>query len=316
MIYKASVLSLFQWTIDIDLQNDLRGQLYRRLGKAGYKDVDEEHAVLQFYKLLKRQIAPRPRRVLYSKEFTCPEKYEQALNEFEEKARRGDDIRPYMSSKLRFADYDDLLLNDWGIQHFHLTRWFNKDGSAKSSNYEIFAYVTDAALHMIQVYHHQAEDLYSKQEMVRIIRDNWPWLIEKFHIDGALELEEKFDDHAYGEIRKAHVGTFVELEEGEIYGMIGGGYASNGFSLEALRNADFWLNRLGTFQKVAVENAVWIGQTINRMVDSDKKYCDMKMKLLWVDNADKVTLCEENTGLILQIDTRKGQLRLCQWHEV
>lgn len=49
--------------------------------------------------------------------------------------------------------------------------------------------------------------------------------------------------------------TFLELEENEVYGMIVGGYTSNGFSTETLRNADFRMNTLGVFQLIVKDNA-------------------------------------------------------------
>lgn len=314
--YKSSVLAHFQWTLDISLQDDYRVKIFKYLRSCGYKDVNERDAVFQYFNLQKRQLEARPRRVLYSKEFICPDRYEQALKEFEEKCIEGKSLHPYMSSKLRFANYNDLLLNDWNIQHFHLTRRFNKDGSAKSSDYEIFAYVTDDAIYMIQVYNHQAEDLYSNQNMIRIIHDNWPKLIEKNHLKGVTGLEEKIDNHTYGLFRKGGVSTFVELGENEVYGLIGGGYASNGFSNEAVRNADFWLNRLRTFQTIIKDNAVWIGKTIDHKIGMKAELCQMIIKLLWIKNADKATMYERNSGLIVQIDTGKRRLRICKGHKV
>lgn len=42
----------------------------------------------------------------------------------------------------------------------------------------------------------------------------------------------------------------------------------------------------------------------------------MIIKLLWIENADKVTLCEKNSGLIDQLDTGEGQMRICKGYEV
>lgn len=133
---------------------------------------------------------------------------------------------------------------------------------------------------------------------------------------GVAGLTEKFDDHSYSEIRNANITTLLELGENEVYGIIGGGYASNGFSTEALRNADFWMNRLGVFQLVVQNNAVWIGKTINQMSGREDQFCNMEMKLLWIDNKDKVTMCETQSGLILQADIKENWLRVCRSHEV
>lgn len=315
MHYQSTAPERFQWSLHIDLQEDLRTRVYGDLRRAGYSDIDKEHAVYQYYNLRKRQIEAKPRKVVYSKEFSCPVEYQAALKEFEERIIKGQNLMPFQSEKIKEAAYSDMLLNDWGIQHFHLSRRFRDDGFVARSQYQIFAYVTDEAVYMIQVYPHNAEDLYSRRELVRILRDNWPELMEKFHLNGVTELVEKMDDHQYGQIRDAHISTLVELGKNEVYGLIGGGYMSNGFSAEALRNSNFWMNRLGAFQLLVRNNATWIGKTINQVVGRDAQYCDMEMKLLWIDNKDKITICETDSGLVLQADTKENWLRICKAHE-
>lgn len=316
MHYQSKAPERFQWSIEINLQEDFRFKIYEDLKRAGYTDASRKDAVYQYYNLRKRQIEPRPREVLQSREFICPAGYELALEEFENKIKTGENLVPFQSEKIRKADYNDGLLNDWGIQHFHLSRRFRDDGFVARSQYQIFAYVTDDAVYMIQIYPHNAEDLYSRREMVRIMRDNWPELLEKFHIKEVSGLTEKIDDHQYGEIRNAHLLTFLELGHNQVYGMIGGGYSSNGFSTEALRKADFWMNRMGIFHLIVKNNAVWIGKTINQLNNVDVNYCDMKMRLLWIDNADKVTMAEVVSGLIVQVETKENWIRICQAHEV
>ena len=223
MNYQSQAPVKFQWSLDIDLQADYSSAVYAGLKRAGYTDADKKYAVYQYYNLLKRQIEPKPRQVMYSKEFQCPKEYQVALKAFEERAQNGLSLAPFQSEKIKRANYNDMLLNDWGIQHFHLSRRYRDDGFVARSQYQIFAYVTDEAMYMIQIVPHNEEDLYSRREMVRIIRDNWPNLLKRFHIKGVTGLTEKLDDHAYGEIRNANITTLLELGENEVYGMIGGG---------------------------------------------------------------------------------------------
>ncbi len=166
MRYKSPVLNQFQWSIEISLQDDLKDKVYKDLTQVGYKDVDREHALFQYYNLRKRQIEQKPRQVIYSKEFVCPTGYGAALKEFEKKVEQGDNLTPFLSQKIKRCNYNDLLLNDWGIHHFHLSRCYRDDGFVKRSLYQIFAYVTEDSVYMIQVYPHNAENLYSRQEMV------------------------------------------------------------------------------------------------------------------------------------------------------
>ena len=169
---------------------------------------------------------------------------------------------------------------------------------------------------MIQVYPHNEAFLYSKQEMVKILRANWPELLERFHLKNVSGLLEHYDDRTYEQIRKAHMTTFLELGENEVFALIGGGYASNGFSTEALRNADFCLNNLGRYQMILTDYAEWIGKTINRILGVERSYCNMKIKLLWMEHADEVTMREENSGQIIQLNAKEDWIRICSPHEV
>ena len=316
MLYKSPVLNQFQWSVEISLQDDFNDKIYRDLLRAGYNDADRQHAIFQYFNILSRQIERKLRQVLYSKEFTCPTGYEAALKEFEGRVERGANLIPFLSQKVKLCNYNDLLLNDWGIQHFHLSRRYREDGFVQRSQYQVFTYVTQDTMYMIQADPHDADDLYNMQEMVRILRDNWPELMRKSHMQGVTGLTEKMDDHAYGIIRNAHITTFTELGENEVYAMIGGGYAANGFSLEALRSADFWMNRLESFQLVVKENVEWVGKTVIRMCGKSEQHCDMKIKLLWIDNVSKVTMCEEYSGLIIQMNIKENRLWICEAHEV
>ena len=79
-------------------------------------------------------------------------------------------------------------------------------------------------------------------ELIRIIDNNWPDLIEKHRLQGVTSLAEKLDDEKYAMLRKANMSAFVEVEENKVFGLIGGGYASDGSSVEAVRTSDHWYN--------------------------------------------------------------------------
>lgn len=316
MFYKSPILNAFQWTLEISIQNDFKNRIYNELQRAGYKDATEKDAVYQYYNLRKRRIEPKPRTVMYSKEFACPAGYEKAMEEFTAKIKNGEDLMPFQSQKIQKSEYNDLLLNDWGIQHFHLTRRFRDDGFAARSQFQIFAYVTEDRFYLIQAYPHDAADLYSKQKMVRILRDNWPEITERFRAEGITHLTEKLDDHAYARIREAHILSLLELGENEVYYPIGGGYSSTGLASSALWQADYWLNRLALFQKLLVDHGEQLGQLIRQMSGHGQQRCDMKLRLLWIDSADKVTLFESNTGLIVQPDLKERRIRVCMAHEL
>lgn len=316
--YTSPILSRFQWTLDIDLVEDFKTIIYNDLIRAGYKGVKKDAAIFQYYNLMKRRVPKRPRKVLHSKEFICPEEYKIALSEFEEKVKVGADLTPFLTEKLQEADYHDLLLNDWNIHHFHLSRRFRDDGLVARSNYLIFARVTADIVYMIQIYDHNAEDVFSQKEMIRILRDNWPETIDRYHIHGARELSEHYNDHEYGMIREGGMQTFVELGENEVYGLMGGGYASNGASLEVVQQSDYWIGRLNTLQRIVVNEACQIGQAINQATPETRWFRSMHIHYLWFDDKDTVTMCETNSGMIVRHEGKKRRFYIGRgrWFEL
>lgn len=138
MKYSSNLLRLVAWNLDIDLVSDMQTMLYKKLVKAGYRNVNLDRALYQYFNVQKRMVSRRSRKVHISKEFKCPELYEVALDNFVMKVESGDSLLPFLSNKLLDASYSDGMLNDWNIYHFHLTNRFNKDGWAKRSDYELF----------------------------------------------------------------------------------------------------------------------------------------------------------------------------------
>lgn len=314
MTYKSSLLERKQWNLDIDLVSDLQTSTYERLVKAGYKNVSLERAVYQYFNVQKRMVECKPRKIHKSKEFMCPELYQVALSDFEDKVKCGDSLMPFLSDKLLDASYSDGMLNDWNIYHFHLTKRFKENGWARRSDYELFAYVMDTDMYFIQIYEHKDPLLYWKRDIIRIVYDNWPELLEKFRLKEVCGLSEKFGDEEYKQLREAHISTLVELNENQVFGMIGGGYMSDGSSLEALRLSDNWHNRLRMVQKIFVENMDMLCAIIARV--SESKLKEYKVKLLWMDSEQEFTFCELNRHIIIQLNMKKGYWRVCQPVEV
>lgn len=318
MLYKSIAPASITWMLEADFYEDFQEFSYQNLKRLGLKNVDKDRAVHQYFNYLLREIKPKPRRILYSSEFQCPAGYEMALQEFEDKVVQGKPLWPFMSDKVLRADYDDLLLNDWNIHHFHLSRRYRDDGFVGRSNYNIFARVMDDTVYALQIYDHNAEHLYCKQEMVRIMRDNWPELLEDNRIQGFARLQEEIDDEKYEMLRQAHISSFVDLGEGEMYGLIGGGYASNGYSTLALRNADYWGRRIEQIEKRMADNMSVLKPVVEDICG--RSIPVMKLRLMWIEGTvgkdETYTMAELDSGLIVQMNVSSWYLRICHAYEV
>lgn len=309
MIYVSHMLSLRRWMVTIDLCDDLNTVAYKNLLAMGYNDVSKDDALNLYYNCIKRKVDRRPRKVYVAKEMKCPEGYEVALAEFISKVESGDNLVPFQSRKILHVDYNDLLLNDWNIHHFHLTRRMRTDGFACRSKYQLFAYVTEASFYIIQIYPHDTVDLYSRQDIVRILHTNWPEVISRYRIKGVESLPEEIDDHQYGQLRDSHISTFVEVEKGCIYAMLGGGYMSNGFSTEALMVADKWRRIARVFEEQIISNMNTTQLTLENYIGRPVK--EFEYHLLWIDSEDEFTLAERNSHTILQYNLKEGRFRIC-----
>ena len=70
-----------------------------------------------------------PRKIIKADEFTSPPpELVDGFNILIDKIKEGIDITPHLSKKLTDLNYDDPLLNDWGIYHLHLGTEFDKRG--------------------------------------------------------------------------------------------------------------------------------------------------------------------------------------------
>ena len=269
MIYYSHLLELEQWSLEMDLVRDLEFFMEKEMKRVGITPSNTRNISYEYFNMLKRMISIRPRRVVRSKEFYYPQEYEQAFLEFEDNARKGKNLNKYQSDKITKPEESDDLLNDWNIVHFHLSKRFRNDGFVKRSDYQIFAWITDNCIYMIQVYPHKEDFLYCKQELLEIIERNWPKLLEPYILKDVASLNEQFDDEQYEKIREAHVTTLVQTKNNKVYGLIGGGYMSDGSSGEAIGKAFFLNSRLKICEDIIKRNMAWVESLVLRRKAGD-----------------------------------------------
>jgi len=256
--------------VKIDLLADWTEIQLRELTNMGYAvgaaDTPEQIS-LAFYNVQRREILPRRRTVHQSRELTCPSAHRAGLNVVFKKAARGQDLRPHQSTRLAQADYNDALLNDWRIQHFHLgsipypkmPKFVARTGPV------LFAYVAEGDFFAIDVMTHND---FARQRLLEIVHRNWPDLIERHRLKGVLAKEAKCSDDDVKRVRIGHVVTTTEID-GIVYAPPGGGYSSSGTSIEVGLQHDHAYRTFSNIEKYIsehidqiVENARQRGRTM------------------------------------------------------
>ncbi|WP_147456698.1 hypothetical protein [Leptospira stimsonii] len=90
-------------------------------------DADKPDKILRLYlNSVSKLVSAQPRKVLSSKELSIKRSRlnledQNAITEILEKIKSGNNFEGHLSSYAFKQDYNDLLLNDWKINHFHIS---------------------------------------------------------------------------------------------------------------------------------------------------------------------------------------------------
>lgn len=206
---------------------------------------------VQFYNVAHRLIWPQPRRVVYASTFDCPAELAGGLQQLHAEVERGDNLRRRLSRGVGKIRRRDLLLNDWGITHFHLGRAEDiATGDQIAGTEQVaFAHVDDQTVRFIMVGGH----VWTDTSMLEIIHREWPEVTASRRLEGvtgrALSTAE------IAAIRRKHGNVVALLADGTVLAPLGGGTMSDGGSARALLSAEYERHRLRCFEQDVVANA-------------------------------------------------------------
>lgn len=227
--------------IVIDFYSDwikfLRGQL-EELGYQVDPNKAPQRVSFRYFNVRKRQVEAKLRRVLTSREFCCPEEYRASFELLKEKAEKGEDLTPHLSTFLLDADFNDSLLNDWGIHHFHLgiVPSSRTPGFVERTGPVLFARVTADTLYCIDVMSHGK---WEEKRLLEIIHANWPDSLKSYRLN-VHAVTPVPTAHETKQLRKAGVLICTQLNDGTVYAPIGGGIATSGIGNDVVDRADHY----------------------------------------------------------------------------
>jgi hypothetical protein len=232
--------------LEMDFERDLTGFFRRELRTLGFSigsTVPTEGVCHQYFNVMRRRIVQQPRTVLVSREFQ-EMRHAAGVQLVRSKAEKGDDLTPHQSGWIsdpvkRDALYNDGLLNDWDVHHFHLGTTLKKPGVMVRTGPLLFARVTDSEFYMIDVLPHGS---WSRQRIVELIHGNWPDSISRYRIPDTIRPATLSTDSERAQLRSSGISTFSAAADGTIYGSIGGGFTSVGTNAQIVRKC-LWLKR-------------------------------------------------------------------------
>jgi len=214
--------------LQLDFYSDWIALVRAELVNLGYTlpaGITPRDVALLYFNAVFRRIPKKPRRILKSRQFHCPGNLQAGLDWLEQKIAAGDDLNPHLSRKIRTLRYDDALLNDWGIFHFHLGTAYLPNGLVQGTEPVLFARVTDAEIYELCTAPHGT---WADVNLIEILHANWPESIMHHRLEGTLL--HGTDTNTIQTLRRANINAPVQTQDGTIYRQLGGGYATDGTS--------------------------------------------------------------------------------------
>jgi hypothetical protein len=240
--------------------------------------MSPRHLLVLYLNWRDRLIAAQPRRVLKSGAFDQNEIVRQralVIWQIIDDIENGRDLTKYLSrriksgfelppkpgiKKLSRLKHLDLLLNDWGIHHLHISTTIEADGFVERDGPLLFAIFKPHQAYFIDAMGH--ED-FADDRLIRIVSDAWPnegLVSEVKGIVGGLKPYRKEDRAA---LRSAGLFSFIQID-GRVFWSSMGGISSAGTSAKASVMSGRILRTLKQFEDQVQSNPAEIVETMRR----------------------------------------------------
>ena len=224
--------------VEIDLVADFVTQAKKDLANKGIEidpGMDDDEIAAHYFDLFRRWPEKKPRTISKAKSFACPPKHAQGLKMLESKFTKGDDVRPNLSKNLKDLNYNDAMLNSWGLLHFHLGTELMPNELMKRTGPLLYARVDDEVVYFLGVFSHGE---WSKKELLDIIEENWPETLTSSVAKGATKLSWVPTEEERQQLRNNKINILDSTKNGQILVPLGMGMATDGSSVQANMN---WL---------------------------------------------------------------------------
>ncbi|WP_336634904.1 hypothetical protein [Lysinibacillus fusiformis] len=269
--------------LKMDFLSDWIEHLTQQLFSLGYTPDESPNKIsIQYFNLLKRGVTLTPRRIYFSKEFSCPEGYKEGLRILIHKIEKGESLAAHLSKNINKLEYKDPLLNDWNIHHLHLGTEADKTGFIKRTGPLLFVRFEREEAYFLNTFNHGS---WNDLDIVRIIHNNWPQIIDRYRIDAVCSSPAIKTNEQVKEVRKMRSVGFIEPYPGVVYMPIGMGMTTSGHSIEVVRISDFYYDHIKGLEDIVREEFATIVETSENK--GIKIISDLKFQLIFKNGTVK-----------------------------
>lgn len=191
----------------------------------------------QYLNYLSKLISTKPRAVSQSSKFNIDDAYIDGFNNLKSDIVQGKDINPYLSKLINVAKKSDGMLDHFGCKHFHLGNELENNGDfVERTGPLAIGFVTNDEIFFIDVKTHtkdQDDTLWYEQDVIEIIHQERPDLIERFKVTEFVDISPKFDTpEQIKAMRDIGVNTHIVIDDTTAYAPMNLGNTLGGLGIQ------------------------------------------------------------------------------------
>jgi hypothetical protein len=143
--------------------------------------------------------------------------YAAGLHIIENNFINGRSNRAHQSKTTDTTEYNDLLFNDWGIHHLHLSDQY-EGAFCKRTSPVLFVYFRDDTAYFLDILEHgpASPHVWADEHLIAVIDKNWPKISDDYLLKGALDLEAGYTPEERMKLRKAGITSLLKVR-GKIF---------------------------------------------------------------------------------------------------
>lgn len=242
--------------------------------------MDWRRLLIVFWNWLSRFVPPQPRRVhrsraLDSNPLAKDPAYQPALEEIIAKIEAGENITRYLTDRVKKHPYQgsqgtgrkrtplskrrdlDLMLNDWGVHHLHLSTQLEAAGFVTRTEPLLFTAFRPQDAYLIDIMHHGD---WTREHVLEVIIREWPSAGLIHEAKGVICLSHHTPEGERGKLRNSAINAPFELD-GKVYAPTGG-LTEAGTSIHVTMAVNRLVHHIRTFRKTLEKDPDYVAKAL------------------------------------------------------
>lgn len=226
------------------------------------KGLDAHSLLVAFHNWSHRLVKVQPRLVRRSTAFQqnpLTSEYASDLARIIADVEQGSSLTKYLSRDVVRAPVKmpqtgkrpdlDLMLNDWGVHHLHISSHVEADGFVRRGEPVLFAVFKPHTAYLIDIMMHGD---WTRDHVLEVLATEWPTEGVLPEIRGVIGLKNQITEEQRATLRRKRVNTWFEFG-GKVFAPIGG-MSGAGTTIAATHESDMLLDRIRIFEEAIVRN--------------------------------------------------------------